>query len=102
MRWLVGLVAALVLWTAMAWVWVAVSGNAHVCSILAASVGEPELTSAEQLELTRERCRPRASVADIVVFGTGYVVILAVFGVFAARAGSPPDDSRNDPLVPGA
>jgi hypothetical protein len=100
MRWLVGLAAALVLWTAMAWVWVTVSGNAHVCGILSpAAVGAPELTEAEQQELTRERCGPRPSVADFVVFGTGYVVILAVFAVRAERRS---DESRDDPLVPGA
>ena len=88
-RSLVGFAAALALWTAMAWFWVTVSGNAHVCSLLqaptAAGQTEAPLTEAEQQEQTRQRCGPRASLGDILVFGTGYVVILGLFAVCATR-----------------
>jgi len=102
-RWLVGLVAALVLWTAIAWVWITVSGNAHVCSILQPVAADGQtlapLTEAEQDDLIRERCGPRASVGDILVFASGYLVIVGVFAVLAERRS---DKSRDDPLAPGA
>jgi hypothetical protein len=87
-RALVGFVAALVLWTAMALFWfVATPGEGHVCSLLQtpAEAGEtepPPLTDAELAELTRQRCDRPPSLTSILVFGTGYVVII---GVFAAR-----------------
>lgn len=92
MRRALTLAAALVLWTAMAWAWVTVTGNMHVCSILQtiSAAGEPTpppLTQAEMDAWTRERCGPRASFADILIFGTGYLVII---GVAAIRASSPP------------
>jgi hypothetical protein len=101
MRGLVGLVAALVLWSAMAWVWVQISGNAHVCSIVGAQTTDangqtPALTQAEMDELVRERCGPRASVADLMVFAAGYIVIL---GVVAVRAERPSVGTRDD--LPG-
>ena len=103
MRWFVGLVAALVLWSAMAFLWVQMTGNGHVCGILGSQTTDangqtPALTQAEMDKLVNERCGPRPSLADIVVFGTGYLVIL---GVFAVRAGRPSNESRDDPLVPG-
>jgi hypothetical protein len=100
-RSLFGFVAALLLWSALAVVWVGLTGNAHVCSILQTPDADgqtPELTEAEQVALTNERCGPRASLVDILVFGTGYVVIITAFVVYATR---PSDKSRDDPLVPG-
>jgi len=102
MRWLVGLVAALVLWSAMAFLWVALTGNAHVCTILQtpdANGQTLQLTQAEMDEYVNANCGPRASLGDILVIATGYLVIL---GVFAIRATGPSDESRDDPLEPGA
>lgn len=81
---LVGLATALVLWTALAWLTVTVTDGGHVCGILVPdpAPGEPSLaplTQAELDQLTHERCdRPPSPVA-ILVFGTGYVVIVAGF-----------------------
>ncbi len=103
-RSLVGLIAALVLWSALAWLTDTVNAGAHVCSIL----GLPEqttdangqtraLTQAEMDKWVRERCdRPPSPVA-ILVFGTGYVVIIAVF---VGRADRRSEGSSDDPLVP--
>lgn len=87
-RALLSFVAALVLWTAAGWAWVEVTGNAHVCSLLQApgpDGRQPELTEAEQIELTRERCGPRASLGDILLVATGYVVIVTGFALYATR-----------------
>jgi hypothetical protein len=89
----------------MGWWWLNLFGGAHVCGGLLSPVAagqtlEP-LTEAEQQDLIRKRCGPRFSVAEKYVFGAGYVVIIAVVGVSAVRAGRPSDESGDDPLVPG-
>jgi len=93
-RSIVGLVAALVLWSALAWLTVTVNAGGHVCTILGPDPDvngqTPELTQAEWDELTHRQCdRPPSPVA-ILVFGTGYVVIVAGFLALADR---PPDKS---------
>jgi hypothetical protein len=89
---LVGFVAVLVLWTALALFWfMATPGEGHVCGLLQTptAVGEPSpppLTDAELIELTNERCGRPPSLASILVFGTGYLVMI---GAFAARSTRP-------------
>ena len=99
-RWLVGLVAALVLWTALATLVTTVMEGGYVCSILTPTTDAngQQLTQAEMDKLTRERCDRGPSLGGILLFGTGYVVIVAGF---LARADRPSDRSRDDPLVPG-
>jgi hypothetical protein len=100
-RSLVGLIAALVLWTALALFWfVATPGEAHVCSILGAQTTDANgqtLTQAEMDELQRQRCERPPSPVAILVFGNGYVVIIGLFAVWADRR---PEGSSDDPLVP--
>jgi hypothetical protein len=82
---LVGLATALVLWTALSLFWlIATPGEAHVCTIIApeAAPGEPSLpplTQAEWDELTHQQCDRPPSPLAILVFGTGYVLIIAGF-----------------------
>lgn len=86
MRSLLALIAALVLWTAMAWIVTTVMEGGHVCSILSTVDGNgqtEQLTQAELDKLTHERCDRGPSMGGILLFGTGYVVIIAAFVVRA-------------------
>lgn len=103
-RSLVGLVAVLVLWTALALFWlIATPGEGRVCSILGAQTTDangqtPALTQAEMERLVSERCERGPSLGVILLFGNGYVVIIGLFAVWADRRS---DGSSDDPLVPG-
>ncbi len=100
-RSLVGLVAALVLWSALALFWlITTPGEARVCSILGAQTTDANgqaLTQAEMDELTRQRCERGPSLGVILLFGNGYVVIIGLFAVWADRRS---EGSSDDPLVP--
>jgi hypothetical protein len=100
-RSVVGLVAALVLWTALALFWlIATPGEAHVCGIVGVQTTDANgqtLTQAEMDRLVSERCDRGPSLGVILLFGNGYVVIVGLFAVWADRRS---ERSSDEPLGP--
>lgn len=94
-RSVVGLVAALVLWTAMAWLLtVTVNSGGRVCSILNTVDANGEQLTQDEM---RARCNRPPSPLAIFVVGMGNVVIIAAFVVRADRRS---EGSSDDPPVP--